>query len=172
MPLLLAGARASRQPVAMGITGALVLLPAWVAVSQLQANPAALLALLGVVWLADSAAYFAGRVWGRTKLAPRISPGKTWEGVAGAVTAVAVYYVVLYFFSAAREWFGVVRGAALFAGVVALSIIGDLFESWAKRGAGVKDSGRLLPGHGGVLDRIDGLVAALPLAGLVLRYPG
>src|SRR6185503_17555955 len=99
-----------------------------------------------LVWLADTAAYFVGSRWGRHKLAPGISPGKTWEGAAGGIAGALVY-------------------AALLA---ALSIIGDLFESAAKRQAEVKDSGTLLPGHGGILDRIDSATATLPVAGLLL----
>jgi len=155
-----------------GAVGWIVLLPAWLAVARLQLDPVQLLQLLGIVWLADTAAYLVGRSWGRHRLAPRISPGKTWEGVAGAVAAVAVYYVVLSNFTSAHAWAIGWGGVLVFAGVTATSIVGDLFESWMKRSAGVKDSGRLLPGHGGILDRIDGLTAGMPLAALVTRYLG
>jgi len=150
---------------ALAAAGWLALVPAWLAIARLQATPLLLLELMAVVWIADTAAYFAGRAWGRRKLAPDISPGKTWAGVAGAAVAVAVYYVALMVFRAAPG-----AGAVLFplfAGIAALSVLGDLFESWIKRVAGVKDSGRLLPGHGGILDRIDGLVAGMPLAALI-----
>lgn len=157
----------------MGITGWVVLVPTWLALARLQSVPGDLLAVLGIVWVADTAAYLAGRRFGRRRLAPQISPGKTWEGVLGAALAVGVYYWMLWFISGAdwtlRETTG---GALLFATVTAMSVQGDLFESWMKRQAGVKDSGTLLPGHGGILDRIDGLTAGIPLAALWLHYFG
>ncbi|MGH8701731.1 MAG: phosphatidate cytidylyltransferase [Burkholderiales bacterium] len=156
-----------RSRLALGAAGWMVLVPAWLAVARLQSEPERLLVILGVVWIADTAAYLAGRTWGRHRLAPRISPAKTWEGVAGACAAVAVYYVVLSMFT--PEWRGW-RGAVLFAGVTLMSIVGDLYESWIKRQAGVKDSGALLPGHGGVLDRIDSVSSGLPFAALLLPY--
>jgi phosphatidate cytidylyltransferase len=159
-----------RNPLAAAVVGWIVLVPTWLALARLQADPAQLLQLLAIVWLADTAAYGAGRAWGRHKLAPRVSPGKTWEGVAGAAAAVAVYYVVLSALEPARPWSSGWAGMLVFAGVTAMSIVGDLFESLMKRQAGVKDSGTLLPGHGGVLDRIDGLLAALPFAALLLRH--
>ena len=157
--------RANRT--ALAAAGAIVLVSAWYSLFLLQATAARLLVLLGVVWVADTAAYFAGKRFGRNKLAPSISPGKTWEGVLGAIAGVGVYYGLLWFAWAP----GFLAGSratdlVLVAGMLALSIEGDLFESWVKRRAGVKDSGTLLPGHGGVLDRIDGVVAALPLAAL------
>ncbi len=155
-----------------GAAGLVVLLPAWLAVARLQLDPVQLLQLLGIVWLADTAAFLVGRSWGKHKLAPRISPGKTWEGVAGAVAAVAVYYVVLVNYTSAHAWAIGWGGVLVFAGMTGTSIIGDLFESWMKRQAGVKDSGTLLPGHGGILDRIDGLTASMPLAALVTRFLG
>jgi phosphatidate cytidylyltransferase len=118
-----------------------------------------------VVWIADTAAYFAGRALGKHKLAPAISPGKTWEGVAGAFAAVTVYAVILHFVRIPTG--GIYFVIAAFFGMTAFSIAGDLFESWLKRCAGVKDSGIIFPGHGGMLDRIDGVVAALPLAALM-----
>ena len=141
------------------------------ALIRLQEQPWVLLAILGIVWVADSAAYFAGHQWGRHKLAPSISPGKTWEGVAGAAVAVAVYHAAVWYcgFGSGAPGLGLVA-ALLVAVLFPLSIIGDLFESWIKRQAGVKDSGRLLPGHGGVLDRIDALTSTLPLAALVVTW--
>ena len=160
----------------MAPIGWVVLFGFWVALVQLHArSPWLLLAAMAVVWIADTAAYFSGRAFGRHKLAPGVSPGKTWEGVAGALLAVGVYAV-------ACAWLLVSPGLApeprpatlvvwLFLGLTlaAVSVIGDLYESWLKRAAGVKDSGRLLPGHGGILDRIDALLAALPLAALAAR---
>ena len=128
---------------------------------------------MATVWIADTAAYFAGRAFGRRKLAPAISPGKTWEGVYGALAAVAAYALALW--PAARRAGGFDdSGIAPLAGwiaaalvLAALSVVGDLFESLLKRQAGVKDSGSILPGHGGILDRIDALLAAMPAAALL-----
>ncbi len=121
---------------------------------------------MAIVWVADTAAYFAGRAFGRRKLAPAISPGKTWEGVYGALAAVAVYALALVPLRARRRRIAAAvaardrrRGSAMALGArAALSVVGDLFESLLKRTAGVKDSSTLLPGHGGVLDRIDALL--------------
>lgn len=156
-----------RNPIALALAGWWVLVPAWLAATRLQLQPVLLLSLLVIIWVADTAAYFAGRRFGRNKLAPLVSPGKTWEGVAGAFLGVVIYFMVL---GAMRipvlpellRW----PVVAVFFAMTALGIVGDLFESWMKREAGVKDSGTLLPGHGGVLDRIDALTASLPLAGL------
>lgn len=155
------------NPWLQAAAGWIVLLPTWLALVQMQKQPWLLLAVLGVVWVADSAAYFAGHRWGRHKLAPAISPGKTWEGVAGAALAVAVYYLLVWNLGFARHAPQHVYAAGMLVGLLfPLSILGDLFESGLKRQAGVKDSGRLLPGHGGVLDRIDALTSTLPLAAL------
>lgn len=161
-----------RSAVAMGIAGWVVLVPAWLAMARLQSEPEKLLALLGILWISDTAAYAAGRAWGRHKLAPGISPGKTWEGIAGAAAAVAVYYVALSIATPHWGWWNGIGGAILFAGVALAGMLGDLFESWIKRQAGVKDSGTLLPGHGGVLDRIDSMTPSLPIAALLLQYAG
>jgi phosphatidate cytidylyltransferase len=150
--------------------GAFVVLEgALVAIVALQAHsPAVALAAMAIVWIADTAAYFTGRRFGRHKLAPRISPGKTWEGAAGAAGAVVVYALLLVplarraGFAAEIDATAVVVWILLAIALVALSIVGDLHESLLKRRAGVKDSGTLLPGHGGVLDRIDALLAAMP----------
>ncbi len=160
-----------RHRILLGAAGWLVLVPTWLALVRLQPAANILLIFLAVVWIADTAAYLAGRRWGHRKLAPSISPGKTWEGVAGAALAVAVYYVTLQI--TMRPEHPLLTGAAgavAFAAVTLLSIEGDLFESWMKRQAGVKDSGHLLPGHGGLLDRIDGLTAAIPIVALALHY--
>ena len=166
VPLWLRGAASAGNRMLV-LAGVLVLVSAWYSAYVLQESAARLLALLGVVWVADTAAFFAGRRFGRRKLAPTISPGKTWEGVLGAIAGVGVYHGLLWHvwsprFLAGDPWIDLL----VVAGMLALSIEGDLFESWIKRRAGVKDSGTLLPGHGGVLDRIDGVVAALPLAAL------
>jgi phosphatidate cytidylyltransferase len=146
----------------IGASGFAVLVPAGLAMLALA--PLEVLLVLVLIWIADSAAYFAGRAWGRHKLAPAISPGKTWEGAAGGLVGALAYAIILGSFTQAVAW------AAFLAAAVALfmiSIVGDLFESAVKRQAGVKDSGTLLPGHGGVLDRIDSTTAVLPLAALL-----
>ncbi len=148
--------------------GWIVIVPTWAALANLHAQgPWLLLAVMALVWVADIAAYFSGRAWGRHKLAPSISPGKTWEGACGAVVAVLAYAGVV---ALATE--RLPAGSSLLLAVAALvlltavSIVGDLFESLMKRQADVKDSSQLLPGHGGVLDRIDSLTATLPLVAL------
>jgi len=169
VPLWLWRRRHQDQTMLLG-AGYLMLLPAGAALVDLRAgHPGLLLAVLGTVWISDSAAYFVGRRLGKRKLAPSISPGKTWEGVAGALIAVALYALVWASLGAPgnRLLEGPLGGLALAAVLVGLAIvgiIGDLLESLIKRQAGVKDSGNLLPGHGGILDRIDAPVAMLPLA--------
>lgn len=119
--------------------------------------------LFALVWIADSAAYFTGRQFGRRKLAPRLSPGKTVEGVLGGMLGATVFTIIagaLFLPEPGIVQLGLVSGLGIV--VVAVSIIGDLFESQLKRSAGVKDSGHWLPGHGGVLDRIDSMLAAAP----------
>ena len=148
--------------------GLLVILPPWLALVQLrEVGALTLLAIMAIVWLADIAAYVFGRRFGKHKLAPRISPGKTWEGALGAACAVTVYgFVLSPFLPAAFATNYPLLLVALVA-VTAISIMGDLFESLLKRQAGLKDSSNLLPGHGGVLDRIDSLTSTLPLVALV-----
>lgn len=146
--------------------GEFAILPAWLALMQLHGHPDhghawALFALV-LVWAADIAAFFAGKRYGTTKLAPRISPNKTTAGAWGALAGAVVVALV-------GGWLLDVRGLALGLLIalalltVAASIVGDLFESLLKRQANVKDSGAMFPGHGGLLDRLDSLFAALPL---------
>ena len=146
----------------LAVTGFMVILPAALAFVVLE--PLEVLLLLGLVWIADSAAYFVGRAWGRRKLAPKISPGKSWEGAIGGTAGALVYAIICGTFIEGLFWVPYLLAAALLA---VLSIVGDLFESAVKRQAAVKDSGTLLPGHGGVLDRIDSATAALPAAALL-----
>jgi len=167
----------TRSPVAMGIAGWIVLLGAWIALVELQArSPWLVLAAMAIVWIADTAAYFTGRAFGRRKLAPKVSPGKSWEGVYGALAAVALYALALVPLAGAAGFLGRVDAIAialwiaLVLALAALSVIGDLFESLLKRQAGVKDSGRILPGHGGILDRTDALLAAMPPAALAATF--
>ncbi|MBL8483287.1 MAG: phosphatidate cytidylyltransferase [Rhodocyclaceae bacterium] len=163
------------------LTGLVVILPSALALAQLRWPSAiTLLAAMALVWVADIAAYFSGRAFGRRKLAPAISPGKTWEGVYGALLAVCIYGALALRYAlpagvadnlpgGAAAW---VLGLAAMLALTALSIIGDLFESMLKRQAGIKDSSQLLPGHGGVLDRIDSQTSTLPLVALVLALAG
>jgi phosphatidate cytidylyltransferase len=147
------------------VAGLVVLVPAGLAMVALR--PAQVVAIVALVSIADTAAYFAGRAWGRRKLAPSISPGKTWEGAAGGLAAVLAYAIICGMLAEGVRWLPYLAAAILLA---VLSVIGDLFESAAKRQAGVKDSGSLLPGHGGVLDRVDSATATLPVAALLLPF--
>lgn len=154
----------------------LLLFACWLALYELRLlGPVILLAAMAIVWLADIGAYFVGRALGRHRLAPRISPGKSWEGVAGGIV-----FVIVYAWGATRvaslegslpallvERLGLLAASLVLVIVVALSIVGDLHESILKRQAGVKDSGNILPGHGGVLDRVDALIPTMPLAALL-----
>jgi phosphatidate cytidylyltransferase len=170
----------------LALLGWAVLLPCWRAVVDARAAGALfMLLLMGLVWVADIAAYFAGRRFGRHKLAPTVSPGKSWEGVAGAMAGAAVLAPACAFFTTDSggpmdSWFawlfaragsiggvGFAMALVLVFAIVGVSILGDLFESLLKRRAGVKDSSGLLPGHGGVLDRIDSLIPTMPLAMLI-----
>jgi len=155
-----------------------VILPAFAhAVSVLRTEGIALpLSVAVLVWVADVGAYFVGKAIGRRKLAPTISPGKSWEGAIGGAVLVAVIAAVAgvthcfapTWFSRAFDQHGAIIALALTIVLVAASIGGDLFESLLKRQVGMKDSSRLLPGHGGVLDRIDALLPVFPLAALLL----
>jgi len=169
--------KARPGPLACALAGWLVMWPTWFAFVVLRdASPWLLLAIAALVWVADIAAYFAGRRFGRRKLAPAVSPGKTWEGVYGALAGAALYGIVLSWLVHAyptpiSSIFGAALGIPAIACMlvlVALSVVGDLFESWMKRGAGLKDSSSLLPGHGGILDRIDALTSTLPVAAFAL----
>ena len=162
-PAWLARGVAAGHARALGVAGFVVILPTALAMTLLR--PLEVLLVLVLVWVADTAAYFVGRAWGRHKLAPSISPGKTWEGALGGAVGVLVYAIICGTFIEGLFWVPYLLAAALLA---VLSIVGDLFESAAKRQAGVKDSGTLLPGHGGIMDRIDSATAALPAAALLL----
>jgi len=160
------GARAAKLA-----AGTLAIVPAWAALVLIHAGTPDhdpgnghrwLLTALAIVWAADSGAYFAGRRFGRHKLAPRISPNKTLEGLAGGLVAgLAVAAALGLFAGASVAQLPALLGVA--AVTVLASVLGDLFESLLKRQAGAKDSGNVIPGHGGVLDRIDGVLAALPV---------
>ncbi|MEO8444036.1 MAG: phosphatidate cytidylyltransferase [Gammaproteobacteria bacterium] len=155
-----------------GLAGILVLVPAWLALVAILCvpvqGPALALLALGIVFAADIGAYFAGHRFGRVKLAPQVSPGKTWEGLIGGVVLAA----------ATAAGGGALLGLApvvmvpLGLGVATLSVVGDLTESMFKRSVGAKDSGQLIPGHGGILDRLDSVTAAMPLFALALSWLG
>ena len=152
-----------------------VLLGSWLAIVYLhgssESGPKLVLFLLILIWTADIAAYFAGRRWGTTKLAPVLSPGKTWAGVSGALAGAVLAGLVLAWalgFSSAPAGVAVILCVA----TAFISVVGDLYESLIKRRRGVKDSGGLLPGHGGMLDRIDSLMAAAPVFTLGVLYLG
>ncbi len=153
------------QGLIIAAAGILVLVPAWLSLLTLYAGDGgvwAVMFLFLLIWMADSAAFFIGGRWGRHQLAGRISPGKSWEGVAGGMLLAALPawgYVILE----KLEGIDIVRVFVLGLVTVGFSVIGDLFESLCKRNARIKDSGRLLPGHGGILDRIDSLTAAAPV---------
>jgi phosphatidate cytidylyltransferase len=165
------------SPLACAAAGWIVMWPTWFAFVVLRdASPWLLLAVAAVIWVADIAAYFTGKAFGKHKLAPAVSPGKTWEGVMGALAGVAVYGIVLAVVARSQptpisaifdSGYGVPVVIAMLV-LAALSIVGDLLESWMKRGAGLKDSSSLLPGHGGILDRIDALTSTLPVAALAI----
>ena len=152
------------------LIGLLILLPAWQGLVLLKQWPLGnwlIMAVMVLVWGADIGAYFSGRAFGKRKLAPLVSPGKSWEGVYGGLLLSLVITLVV---GLVRDWsvgqllMGLV-GAAI---IVFISVVGDLTESMFKRQAGIKDSSNLLPGHGGVLDRIDSLTAAIPLFAVLL----
>jgi phosphatidate cytidylyltransferase len=149
----------------LAFIGLFLIAPLWLALICLKGiDPWLLLTLLMTIWVADTAAYFFGKYFGKHKLAPSISPGKTWEGVFGALIGVTLLAGILYFNTLVSTW-------AIFILlwlVALLGVVGDLFESLVKRQMNKKDSGDLLPGHGGILDRIDGLIPSLPIAVLII----
>ncbi len=158
------------HPPLMMLVGWALLVPTGLAMIELrQYSPLVLLGIMVLVWVADSSAYFVGRKYGKNKLAPNISPGKTWEGVIGALIGVSVYVVVVWSFSGYHRYYAFIPNILMASWCwVGLAVLGDLFESAVKRQAGVKDSGALLPGHGGLLDRIDALTSTLPLAAMAM----
>lgn len=154
-------------------SGLAVLVPPWIAIVGLHANtdngPWLVLALMVLIWIADSVAYFSGRRWGQRRLAPALSPGKTLAGVYGALIGAGVWGLLLV------SLLGLPLGRGLLLVLLcvltaALSVVGDLYESLLKRRRGLKDAGSILPGHGGVLDRIDSMTAAAPFFALGLFW--
>jgi phosphatidate cytidylyltransferase len=168
----------SARSLGLSLFGLLSVFAAWLALVYIyeQTGIVFLVSFMGLVWVADIAAYFGGKALGRRKLAPSISPGKTWEGAIAGVLGSVVWIIATqawpgsfaaYLFENWPWWFVVVLAIAL----AVLSIMGDLFESLLKRRANMKDSSRLLPGHGGVFDRLDALLPIAPLAYLLLTRP-
>lgn len=162
----------------LSLFGVLAIIAVWAALVQLFLARGAwfLVSLLALIWFADVAAYFCGKRFGKRKLAPRVSPGKTWEGAIGGVIAAAVWVCATTlwpgsFGDALAQTWSVWVVFCIAVLLAALSIVGDLFESLLKRRAGFKDSSQLLPGHGGVYDRIDALLPVAPLA-LLLTWSG
>lgn len=155
--------------------GVVVLLPAWLALVSLHAHESRnslILFLFVLIWGADIGAYCFGKMFGRRKLAPNVSPGKSWEGVYGGLLTTTVAALVFGWVAGVSEplhWFLLLLGTWV---ITAASVVGDLLESCLKREQGIKDSSRLLPGHGGVMDRIDSLTAAAPLFLLFLTLAG
>jgi len=148
------------------VSAFLVLVPAWLALITLhEKSPQLVLYLIFLVAIADSGAYFTGKAFGKNKLAPELSPGKTREGALGGLGGATLWSILgaLYFSLSSQD---IIYYILLSMSVAVLSVAGDLFESLIKREAGQKDSGNILPGHGGILDRVDGLIAALPLFAL------
>jgi phosphatidate cytidylyltransferase len=166
---------------ARALMGLLVLVPAWVGLNHLRTggfqfgdsanNLLLILYVFCVVWVADIGAYFAGRAFGKAKLAPRVSPGKSWAGVWGGLVAVAIFAIIISVLaSASTMQLLLLVVASLITGAV--SVLGDLLESMLKRFRGIKDSSQLLPGHGGIMDRIDSLTAAIPVFALMITLMG
>jgi phosphatidate cytidylyltransferase len=187
-PLWLLNTWRPKSAILRGLVGWIVIFPTWLAFLALHdAGPWILLSFAIIVWVADVSAYFFGKTFGKHKLAIKISPGKTIEGALGGLLGVVIYFFIWQHFSGnsffaelgvKASWIGLLRAhgyeiLVLFLVLGVLSIIGDLFESWMKRGVGLKDSGNLLPGHGGIMDRIDALTSTLPIAALyfVLTTP-
>lgn len=160
----------TRNAPVMAILGFVLIVALWMAMVELHAfSPWITLGVMFIVSLADIAAYFSGKKFGRRKLAPVISPNKSWEGVYGALVCVALYAVLVVVLSSLSSYSVGARVAlvVIALGLAGISVVGDLFESMMKRQAGVKDSGHTLPGHGGILDRIDAQFPVLPIAALV-----
>ncbi|AZD06618.1 MULTISPECIES: phosphatidate cytidylyltransferase [Pseudomonas] len=152
------------------VIGLLILLPAWQGLVFIKQQPLGnwlIMAVMVLVWGADIGAYFSGKAFGKRKLAPQVSPGKSWEGVYGGLLLSLVITAVV---GLVADWSvgQIILGLLGAAIVVFISVVGDLTESMFKRQAGIKDSSNLLPGHGGVLDRIDSLTAAIPVFAVLL----
>jgi phosphatidate cytidylyltransferase len=154
-----------------GLMGCMVLIPTWRALNYLRVTdlfgvnkgPVIVLFIFILVWCADSGAYFAGKLWGKNKLAPAVSPGKTWQGFVGALIIGCLLGPLLAWLLPTTLQPSLLLLMLLTIITVGFSVLGDLFESMLKRNVGLKDSGGLIPGHGGLLDRVDSLTAAVPI---------
>ena len=158
----------------IGLTvGTIGLIVAWLsftALRQAEGGEKLVFILLAIIWVADSGAYFIGKRWGRRRLAPLISPGKSIEGLIGGIGSAALVGFVAALLLGFRDVIEVVTWTVVAILVSSISVVGDLAQSRIKRRCGKKDSGTLLPGHGGILDRIDSLLAAAPVYGLLVLY--
>lgn len=175
------GSQLWQSPIIRVLIGVLVLVPAWVGLNHMRTgvfqfgvsnnNLLLILYVFCIVWVADIGAYFAGRAFGKAKLAPRVSPGKSWAGVWGGLLAVAILASLVGLLAQASPANTLMLVlASLVTGLV--SVLGDLVESMMKRFRGIKDSSQLLPGHGGIMDRIDSLTAAIPVFALMITLLG
>lgn len=175
------GSGAWGKPAVRSVMGLLVLVPAWVGLNHLRtggfqfgdstSNLLLILYVFCIVWVADIGAYFSGRAFGKAKLAPRVSPGKSWAGVWGGLLAVGMFALVIGVLAQASSGnVALLVLASLIAG--GISVVGDLMESMLKRFRGIKDSSQLLPGHGGIMDRVDSLTAAIPVFALIITQLG
>jgi phosphatidate cytidylyltransferase len=150
--------------------GVLVIVPVWYVLVALQLQPYGLIFVLSGVWLVDIGGYVFGKSVGKTKLLPSISPGKTIEGVLGGLFVLTVYALFLrLFYEDVFLELGWILFGVLILSFTMICVVGDLFESYLKRVSGVKDSGAILPGHGGLLDRVDSMTALLPFSFLVMQ---
>ncbi len=179
LPAVLAARLGNAGPILAEVFAVLSMLCVWAAIFEMRLiHPILVFSAMSIIWCADIGAYFFGRRFGKRKLAVRVSPGKSWEGaIGGLATVILVAALAWWLFPQAPVLSSILAGHAGpvlavlgLTFIVALSIIGDLFESLLKRSRGVKDSGRLLPGHGGVLDRIDALIPTMPACLLLWQW--
>jgi phosphatidate cytidylyltransferase len=178
LPAVLAARLGSARPMLAVAFAVFSMLCVWAAIFEMRLiHPVLVFSAMAIIWCADIGAYFFGRAFGKRKLAVRVSPGKSWEGAIGGLATVLVVAALCWWLfpkapvlsSILAERAGLALTLLGLTLIVALSIVGDLFESLLKRSRGVKDSGRLLPGHGGVLDRIDALIPTMPACLLLWR---
>ncbi len=156
------------------LMGCLTLVPTWLALVYLRMQEHGIILmfiLMALVAAADIGAYFSGKAWGKSKLAPMVSPGKSWAGFWGGIACSGVFSTVIWLLFG-REQYSLLVLLAIALATTLASVLGDLLESMVKRQQGVKDSGRILPGHGGMMDRMDSMTAAAPVFALCLMLAG